>query len=232
MLLARYLILAEVFRIWEKQNKAHSVELDNWILFRNLESGFSSCSLIANDKKRPFLVFYEKYRMSSFTTCLIRNSDTRMFLVRLTCRDRCISSSGSHQQIREFFPYQNDQSEAYELQLDSFNSFLILCYVNKLIPKHRNHRIRTSILNAKLCSMLFSYFWRSEFSHGATFLTVSNSNLLHSRQNLKQTKHMREITHYPVHIMVILFSYQMLITWITVSSLSSHKLHLLFSSVS
>ena len=78
VLWVHHLIFVEIFLIWEKPRHV-------WFegCFSSLKSFVSRClllSLITCDKNWFFLIFYEKYQMSSCTTRLIRNSNTTMSL--------------------------------------------------------------------------------------------------------------------------------------------------------
>ena len=94
----------------------------NWRGCLNLFKSFAAQSFylafMACDKNWPFLILYEKYRMSSCTICLIKDSDTPMshaiellWLVRIVINSILLSQ----QQIQVFFSYHNDQSETVEL---------------------------------------------------------------------------------------------------------------------
>ena len=111
-----YLILAEFFLIWEK---AKHVQLG-----RMLEFVQKLCSVVFPLvlhgqwlKIGPFLIFYEKYRMTSCTNCFTKDSDTLIFLA-IDLIDLLGSLSiiaWISPKIRQFYSYQNDQSEVSEL---------------------------------------------------------------------------------------------------------------------
>ena len=113
------------FTIWSKWKFFSSEKKQSIFGWRGYLSLFKSIavqsflfSFMTCYKNCPLLISYEKYQMYSYTTCQIRSLDTPMssgYGPDLTYWDRCQSRPGSHQQIQEFFSYQNDQSEASKL---------------------------------------------------------------------------------------------------------------------
>ena len=100
-----HLILTEIFLIEENQNMFDYRGCLS--LFKSFTGCYFLCPSCLVIKKCPFLILYEKYWISSCTTCLIRKFDTPN--LDLTCRYRCQLRLASHQQIREIFSYQNEQ---------------------------------------------------------------------------------------------------------------------------
>ena len=62
------------------KTKACLVGGDDLSLLKSFTAQSFLYSFMACDKNWPFCILYEKYQISSYTTCLIRNSDTPMSL--------------------------------------------------------------------------------------------------------------------------------------------------------
>ena len=101
VLRVHHLILAEIFFIWEKPKHVWLKRLLEFV--QSFAAKHFLLSFVAWDKNWPFFKLYEKYRMSSCTSCLIRNLDTVRLWTWLTSWDYCQSWPGSHQQIWGIF---------------------------------------------------------------------------------------------------------------------------------
>ena len=134
--------------------KWYSAWEEAWVCWKALLRGLSSCPSWTIIKIVPFA--WEKYRISSWTTCLIRNLDTSMSLAMnlINSWDRCQLWLGSNQQIREFFSYQNNQSEVSELPyLLNYKCLVPILFVSSALSSdwHRN------TLKSSYCSFRCEY---------------------------------------------------------------------------
>ena len=108
-----HLTLAEIFLIWEKPMHVQLEGILQLVQKINFFLYFMTC-----DKNWPFLILYKKYRMSSCTTCLIRNSNTPMSLAMDLIDlqgSMLIMASISPTNSGVLFSYQNNQSVASQL---------------------------------------------------------------------------------------------------------------------
>ena len=144
------------------------------------------------DKNWPFFILYEKYRMSSCTTCLIRNSNTPMSLV-MDLIDLLGSKFGSYFLIRMI-----------SVRFLSCCTFMIMVglvqvFLN-LLPCPQIDTLTLWNLPAWIPNSAACHFQISRRVNLIMVLLSSqtvptDSNLLHSWQNLKQTKHMLKINN-------------------------------------
>ena len=154
-------------------------------------------SYMASDKNRPFLILYKKYRMSSCTSCLKRNTDTPMSLAT-----GLIKLLGSLSRMTWMSPtnswvHLSEQSEggfraaAPFVIMIGFLPFQTLSMVLRLTPKH-----------SEIFELYFPA-WMSSVHHGISkFLEKwiaswncflqrqgpTHSCLQHRSQNLKNKK--------------------------------------------
>ena len=97
--------------IWK--NQSIFIQRGCLSLFKSLQCYLRLLSFMTYDDNL-FLILYEKYWMSSCTTCQIRNPDTSMSPdINLPCRI-VVNDDQDLSKDWEFF-YQNDQSEVYVL---------------------------------------------------------------------------------------------------------------------
>ena len=112
---------------------------DAWVYWKALHCGLSSCPSWPVIKNCPFLILDEKYRMSSCTTCLIRNWDLAVDLIDwlgTLSIISWISPTNLHLFFSEPFGWGFRAAAHLQSSLDSDNSLQILCTVPRLTLKY------------------------------------------------------------------------------------------------
>ena len=165
-------------------------------LFKNFAARSFFLTFMVSNKNWLFFILSEKYWIFACTTCRIRHSDTPMFL-----NMDLIGLQGSLTIMAKISPRNwGVLIRAIRVSYPSCRTFgiitgLIQLFSNPLQrltpPNSEKIVLELSVMNAKHYSTPFQNFWRSKLHSGAAFLT--NTSLLHNRQNQKQKKWMHEI---------------------------------------
>ena len=165
--------------------------------FYSFSAGSFFLSLMARDKKRPFQILYKKYWIYSCITCLIRNSDTSMSLAMDLIdllRSLSIMAWISAMNSRVLFLSEKSEWDFWvtihsKSLLDSSNSFWILCTFLRLTHKHSEIFVLvlpegSQVVQHTVSKFLLQWIASSCFPHRQC---LTDSSLLHRRQNLKQS---------------------------------------------
>ena len=178
-------------------------------LLKSFTARSSLLFFMACDKKWSFFILYEKYGMFSCTTCLIRNSDTPMILA-MDLIDLLRSWS-----MRDWISAKKFENSfligTNRVRLLSCCTFVITVEFIHLFPNSFLYpQIGTKTLKSfilRLQSSIPRTAWHFQIEWIWCCIPhrqcPTDPNLLHSRQNSKQTKCMRKISNlrtiYPLH---------------------------------